>query len=224
MVFAATVSSAAIAQVEPVPTANDPGLRDLSYSQSQPMRLPVARGGALRVTFAGDEAVQSVSVGAPINWKVDIRTPSDLTVRSVGGTTDSTLSVLTDKRSYNFVLTLVPPTRAPYLVRMNYATVPPPAAGTTPPPEPVHGRYRLSGNPELRPSAMTDDGSKTYIEWRADQAIPAVFALDGVKREEMVNGYMRDDVFTIDRIYDRLVFRIDRAAATATKLKIKKPR
>jgi type IV secretion system protein VirB9 len=82
---------------------------------------------------------------------------------------------------------------------------------------PVRGQYNVRGNRELRPSAITDDGSKTYIEWRPDQAIPAVFALDRLKREEMVNGYMRDDVFTIDRVYDRLVFRIDRATATAVR-------
>jgi type IV secretion system protein VirB9 len=77
--------------------------------------------------------------------------------------------------------------------------------------------YKLTGNKELRPSSIRDDGSKTYIQWDRDQPIPGVFALDRLGREEMVDGYMRDGTFTIDRIHDRLVFRIDDIKAEAAR-------
>lgn len=209
--------SAGIAQVGSVAATGDQDAWTLNYSQTQTMMLPVARNGTLTVTLAGDEVVQSISSGAPMAWQVATGAQGNtFTVHAIAGANEAPLSVLTNKRSYNFRLSAVAPTRAPSLIHMTYETAGPvdgPAASEMP----VHGQYRMRGNPELQPSAMTDDGLKTYIEWRPDQALPAVFALDRLKREEMVDGYMRDNVFTIDRVYDRLIFRIDRATATAVR-------
>ena len=80
------------------------------------------------------------------------------------------------------------------------------------------GRYRLSGAAELRPVRIADDGTHTYIVWSTEQALPAVFAISAVGTEEMVDGYMRNDVFTIDRIHQQLVFRIDKAFAKAERV------
>jgi type IV secretory pathway VirB9-like protein len=79
-------------------------------------------------------------------------------------------------------------------------------------------RYRVSGERALRPEQISDDGDKTYLIWAAEQALPAVFAINAVGGEEIVDGYMRDGVFTIDRVYARLVFRIDRKVAKADRL------
>jgi type IV secretion system protein VirB9 len=80
------------------------------------------------------------------------------------------------------------------------------------------GRYQLTGAPELRPVRIADDGTHTYIVWGPEQALPAVFAISAVGSEEMVDGYMRNDVFTIDRIHKQLVFRIDKKLARAERL------
>jgi len=77
------------------------------------------------------------------------------------------------------------------------------------------GRYKLSGAIELRPTKISDDGTHTYIVWAPDQALPAVFAVNATGAEEMVDGYMRNDIFTIDRVYQQLVFRIDKKLARA---------
>ena len=79
--------------------------------------------------------------------------------------------------------------------------------------QPSPADYRLSGNKGIWPSLMWDDGQRTYIQWPPDQALPAVFAIDNLGREEMVNGYMRGNFFTIDRVHAKLVFRLDRAVA-----------
>ncbi len=79
------------------------------------------------------------------------------------------------------------------------------------------GRYRLSGDKALRPARIGDDGVHIYIVWDAEQSLPAVFAINALGEEEMVDGYMRSGVFTIDRVYDRLVFRMGRKIARATR-------
>lgn len=82
-------------------------------------------------------------------------------------------------------------------------------------PTPVHTLYRLSGDGSLLPFALSDDGTRTYMQWDKDQALPAVFAINAQGEEESVDGYMRSDILTIDRIYQRLLFRIGKRKATA---------
>ena len=82
-------------------------------------------------------------------------------------------------------------------------------------PLPITGEYRLSGEAALRPSRIGDDGERTYIEWGKYQSLPAVFGIGANGDEEVVDGYMREGVFTIDRVYTELVFRIDRKRAKA---------
>ena len=60
-----------------------------------------------------------------------------------------------------------------------------------------------------------DDGVRVYMRWSPEQELPAVFSLNSRGQEEMVDGYMREGVFTIDRINTRLVFRIDKRVARA---------
>jgi type IV secretion system protein VirB9 len=78
--------------------------------------------------------------------------------------------------------------------------------------------YRLSGEKSLRPVRIRDDGVHMYLEWSEEQALPAVFALNAVGEEEMVDGYMRAGVFTIDRVHGSLVFRIGKKRALAKRV------
>lgn len=75
--------------------------------------------------------------------------------------------------------------------------------------------YRVKGSIEITPSAIADDGARTYIEWRGDQPMPATFAIGDDGREQVVDGYVRDGVFTIDDVFARLIFRKDRLLAEA---------
>lgn len=75
--------------------------------------------------------------------------------------------------------------------------------------------YRLKGERALRPVRIGDDGERTYLEWSEEQALPAVFAINAFGEEEMADGYMRDGIYIIDRVYEKLVFRIGRNTARA---------
>lgn len=75
--------------------------------------------------------------------------------------------------------------------------------------------YRLRGDRSVRPLRVSDDGARTTIAFAPDQALPAVFAIGPTGEEIAVNGYMRTGEYVIDRVHERLVFRIDRDRATA---------
>ena len=78
--------------------------------------------------------------------------------------------------------------------------------------------YQLSGEKSLRPVRMGDDGVHMYLEWSEEQALPAVFALNAIGEEEMVDGYMRQGIFTIDRVHQTLIFRIGKKRARADRV------
>lgn len=82
-------------------------------------------------------------------------------------------------------------------------------------PRSVPAHYRLSGDKSVMPIGISDDGRKTTIAWSKAQALPVVFALGAHGQEEVVNGYMREDRYVIDRVFDVLVFRIDTDVARA---------
>lgn len=85
-------------------------------------------------------------------------------------------------------------------------------------------RYKVSGNRALRPIRMHDDGMRTYIEWDQDQALPAVFVLNEMGQEETTDGYMREGIYTIDRVNRRLIFRIGKDSAKAERITVRNKR
>jgi len=77
--------------------------------------------------------------------------------------------------------------------------------------------WKVRGDRSVHPAKIHDDGFRTYLEWRPEQSLPAVFAIGPTGAEEVVDGYMRDGVFVLDRVYAELVFRIDGDKAIATR-------
>lgn len=54
--------------------------------------------------------------------------------------------------------------------------------------EPEVGRYRLHGKRAIRPIAIDDDGTKTYMAFAPDRPLPAIFAIDALGREPLVKA------------------------------------
>ena len=117
------------------------------------------------------------------------------------------------------------------------ATWPIPFASATPAlllplrwPPPLRGpNRRLAGTSSrgdraIRPSGIDDDGAKTYIQWTADSAFPAVYSVDAKGKEALLNGNMRDGIFVIDSVVARLVFRLDKQVARAVRIPQREPR
>lgn len=219
------VPSTLSAQILPTPDRSDPRLASVRYSPTGMIRLEVPVGREVTLILPPGENLSSVDVAAPGNWSVDARGGGQLlVVRPLRPVPDTTMAVQTTARIYSFVLAATPNGNPPMLVRIS-APAATRADGSSPalrarrPRAVAEGRaaWKLLGRSELYPSSLRDDGSKTYLEWPADQPMPAVFALDRLGREEMVNGYMRGTIFTIDRVYPALIFRIDRATAKAVR-------
>lgn len=232
--------AALAAQVSPTPSFEDPRLQTIAYDPARPARIVAFRDTPLTVMLLSGEQITNTRLSDPAAFEVRTGTRSDslhITARQPAAA--ARLVVDTTLRRYEIELAVGDGLVAAYLVRfVDPARVAPPfvppaqmpVAQPMAPPTAMaptamlsamlsatapRTAYRLSGERALRPSRIGDDGERTYIEWDAHQSLPAVFGIGANGEEEVVDGYMRQNVFVVDRVYYDLVFRIDRKTAKA---------
>jgi type IV secretion system protein VirB9 len=205
------------------PTPGDPRLQTIRYDAGQVFRLRVATGYQLTIIFDPEERVENVGIGDSDGWQVTLNSQGDaLFLKPLRPNSATNMTVITDARVYNFDLSSSygPGADTPFTVRFQYAdaSAAPATAAASPLPG---GRYRLRGARTLRPAAISDDGVRTYIEWRDQQAIPAIFTIDERGDEILVDGYVRDGMYVIDAVHQTLLFRLDRQTARASRNRVR---
>jgi len=219
--IALTMAAPALAQYRPQSTGGDARLQTVEYRSNQVVVLEVAPGYQLSVEFAPDERIESVGLGDSSAWMVSPTTRGDhLFIKAVQPGVSTNMTVVTDIRTYAFDLHPLPGPSATmaYTVRFSYPAPPETGSGHSQAAITASARYRISGDRKLRPSAIGDDGIKTYIEWPANVAMPAVYAINDQGREALVNGVVQDKLFVIDGVARQLLFRIDKKIARATRV------
>lgn len=226
-------ASPALAEVQPL--SGDSRVETFLYESGKSYVLRASLDGMVTVIFAPGEVVEQVVLGDPASFDASVAPQGDsLILRTLRPVRQTRLAVRSNLRNYDFDVQVGPPNDVAYAVRFGFMAPPAPQ----PPPMPMAlampmpaiqnpaaasgSSYKFKGNKTLRPKAVREDGSRTYIEWSPDQALPAVFALNSIGEEETVDGYMRGDLFTIDRVHDRLVFRLGKAMASAERFIPKK--
>jgi type IV secretion system protein VirB9 len=221
--IALCVATACGAQVRPIAGPGDPRIQTIAYDPNQVVQLQVASGFQLTVEFSSGERIENVAVGDGAAWQVTPNKRGDrLFVKAIAVGVTTNLTVLTDARTYNFELMPAygPLPDMPFDVRFTY---PEPAIATIAGAEkPAEGLYKLTGAKALRPTAISDDGAKTYIEFAVDRPLPAVFAINEAGQETLVDGVMRAGQYVIDAVRPKLLFRIDRQTARATRIRARK--
>ena len=211
------------AQVRPQPApGGDPHVQYVDFVPDQVILLEGMAGYQVTVELSPDEQVETIAVGAGDAWLVTANRRGDrLFVKAIVGGVSTNMTVITNVRMYNFELQPLSGGQLAYTVRFRYPPTAPGAEDEAPTAD-GEGLYRLTGDRALRPSEMSDDGSHTYIRWPRDRSLPAVYAINDADQEMLVNGMMRDDdLFVVDSVHRRLVFRIDDREAGARRLKPK---
>lgn len=214
------LSAPLAAQVMPQPDSASPRLQTVRFAPDQPVVLTMLPDTPLTVMLEPGETITGVTPGVGDDFRV--RVSSEANSFMILPTEDAltgALEISTQERSYRFALRVEQGYAAALLVRFVDEQALVQQAYDVPAdpqiPSSQTWLYRLRGDREVRPESLSDDGSKTRIAYAPGQALPAVFAIGPTGEEEVVNGYMRDGMFVIDRVYDELVFRIDREKATA---------
>jgi type IV secretion system protein VirB9 len=232
ILIAFILAAPAIAQVRPHPGGSDPHLQVVDYSEGQIVQLTGVPGYQLMVELSPDEQVQSVALGDSGAWQVSLSKDGNrLFLKPVQADGATNMTVVTSVRLYAFDLMSSggPMFDTPYTVQFRY-----------PAPATLSGgsqyvdvsaasrrlsRYRVSGDRQLRPQSVSDDGQHTYISWPKGSPIPAVYTPDRSGKEVLLNGMMgTDDVYVVDGAPQRLTFRIDDIVARAERINQRKAR
>lgn len=214
---AIAAAGAAQASVAPRPGRGDPHIQTVDFDAEQVVVLSVALQYALTLEFSPDERIENVSVGNGGAWQVTTNKSADrLFIKPVQGSVDTDMTVVTDTRIYTFELKALPApdARMAYLVRFHYPIAPQASIALAPP---ETATYSFEGARGLWPSAMTDDGRATYIDWPDQAAIPVVSVIGPEGKESLANGAVRDGRYIIDKVADRFIFRAGSKTASATR-------
>jgi type IV secretion system protein VirB9 len=215
--------AAALGDVRPHPAGQDPRLQTVTYDAGQVVQLQGTPGYQTTILLSPGEQVQNVSVGDSAMWQVNVDKAGDhLFLKPTQAGAPTNMTVITNVRIYNFELVSLsfPTPEMAYTVQFAY---PSEVRAETASPSDLAAarrasRYRITGDPVLRPSSVSDDGERTYVSWPADRPIPATFQIGDDGTERLANGGMRGAEFVIDGVTPKLVFRIDGKAAYAVRL------
>lgn len=203
------------AQVTPAPGPEDPRLQTLVQPQGERARLVAFPEASLTLIMASGERIQRVVLSDDSAFRVAVTGDADsVSITPLRPGAAAAMAIETDIGRREFDLETGRGLAAAYVVRLVEA-VEDFRQDLLPDLETMVGRYRLKGDRSLRPQRIADDGYKTYIEWGLEQSIPAVLGIGPTGDEEVVAGFMREGIFTIDRVYSELVFRIDKEKTTA---------
>ena len=208
------------AQVMPGPGNGDPHIQTVRYQADQVVQLESAPGYQLTVALAADDHIESVAVGDSSAWQVSSgRAGNHLFLKPLKGGVRTNMTVVTSTRVYAFDLVSLSSASAsmPYMVQFLYPAAQAKDADTDASTSlnAVVGRYKLHGDHALYPSAISDDGTHVYIRWPEKVALPATYFRDDKGAETLANGHMRDGLYVLDNVHDRLIFRINHHDAHA---------
>lgn len=216
----ALLGAPAMAELAPSLGREDPRIQSVVFEPESRTRLVAFPQTPLTIVLLPNDPIARATISDADAFQVSIVGHNDsvlVTPRLVGAT--ASLLVETRSRRYELDLATGSGLAAAFLVRFVDRQQNEAAAQPAPEQAPQElGSYRLSGDRIIRPERLFDDGRRTFIQWREDQTLPAVFGLGADGKEEAVNGHMRGTYFTLDRVYRNLVFRIDSIEAKARRL------
>lgn len=221
--LALLISAPALAQLYPSLSPDTPRVQSVVFEPGQRIVLTALPQTALTVMLEPGEVISKITLEGNRSWDVQVSAESDsFQVTPQAGAAPATLFVQTALKTYEFSLEASLGLQAGYIVRV----LPPidrlqGASPETGEEIALDWTYKMSGDRSVRPLSIGDNGVKTIIEYAPGQPLPAVFAIGPTGDEEVVDGYMRDGRFVIDRIHEELVFRIDKERAKAKRNKRK---
>lgn len=234
--LAQVVASQAHAELAATPLPGDSRLVQFDYDADQTYLILSRPKAVTDVEFAADEKIMTVAAGDTKHWEL---TPTanrkHLFIKPIYDNIESSMTVITDKRSYQFVLRSTGPGAKWYqrvtwqhgqtmLLDLNAIDNPsPPAAEDTEKtlpqrltdsisPENLRFGYQISGEADFKPVSIFDDGKFTWIKLPPGlQEMPALFAMMEGDEFQLVNSVIKGEFIVAQRVINAGVLKLGRA-------------
>ena len=224
------IAQSALAIRESRPTPIDSRIRVMVFNPNDVFKFTGYYGYQASIELAKNEQVVSISMGDTTSWQV-VPAGNRIFIKPMEQDATTNMTLITNKRTYFFELyaeeTL--DIRDPGMVfnvkflypdddeeEDSIRTFAASGAGTSSGPDLSHPEnlnfnYSISGNEEIAPIKIFDDGEFTYLQFRdKNNEIPAIFAVDEDLRESMVNFRLdpnNNNLVVIEQVFQKLTLR-----------------
>lgn len=231
----ATLSAPAMAQ-------DDPRLVERLYDPTQVVRIEGKVNVQSTIRFGDGESIENVAIGDSQAWQVTPNRRANLLfVKPLAPRATTNMTVVTNRHTYLFDLVANPNARHPlYILSFTYPEelLPPEEeegaalAGTERPnalemaaanddfavldPTDLNFDWERSGDANLLPEQIYDNGEATFLTWPAGRSMPAILLKDHEGDEGPVNFAVRGDVIVLDLVPAEIVLRSGDSEALLT--------
>ena len=246
--IAASLTPTVHAEMSATALPGDTRLVEFEYDPDNTFLVLARPKSVTHVAFGEDEKISTVAGGDTKNW--ELSPTSDrrhLFVKPLFEGLETSMTVLTDKRSYQFVLrstgpgskwyqrvtwrygqTILMDMRAQEEQRIADDKAAREAAkvkenitlATNIDPQKLRFTYELSGDAPFKPTSVFDDGKFTWIRMPADLVeLPALFAASEDQELAIVNYIIKGEYMLAQRLMDTGVLRLGKQEVRFTRKK-----
>ena len=220
-----TTSVLAIRESRPMPI--DSRIRVMIYNPDDVFKFTGYYGYQASIELAKDEEIISISMGDTTSWQI-VPSGYRIFIKPMEPDATTNMTLITNKRTYFFELyaeeTL--DIRDPGMVfnvkfiypdeededHIRVFTKSSSSGPDLNQPENLNFLYSISGNEEVAPIKIFDDGEFTYLQFRdKNNEIPGIFAVDEDLRESMVNFRLDpkdNNLVVIEEVFKKLTLRV----------------
>ena len=216
------------AEVLPHPGRADPRIREVAYSADNVVAIDASYGTSTMIVLQEDEKIETLALGDSVAWKVEPNHKGNIVfVKPVEKGALSNLNIVTSKRIYSFYLraNFYPASQQIFKVRFRYPEDEVTASLLNLAKERAkypnlknlnvanaNSDYGAKGSSVNRPTAIFDDGTKTFFRFAGETQIPAIFAVDAERNESLVNFRREGPYVVVDKVNFQWTLRNGKAA------------
>ena len=221
MIRAGILPALALASLATPGFAQDSRLLEVEYDASRVVRLEGRTKVQATIKFGDSESIENVAIGDANAWQVTPNKRANLLfVKPLLPTAATNMTVVTNKRTYLFDLVASPKARPLYILTFTYpedeeakkaelaatqtANAAEIAAATDPyavvDPTELNWKWTSTGDSNLFPLRIFDDGEATFIEWAEGESVPAILVKNFEGVEGPVNFTVRGNTVVVQRV------------------------
>ena len=204
----------ALAEIAPRRGAADARVRTVIYNSANVVSVDASHGVSTMIVLGDAEKIETVAVGDSLSWKIEPNKRGNIIfLKPVEAKTTTNMNVVSDKHVYTFILRAHAESEGDqtYMVKFRYpdeeadSKLLAEAQRLVSEPnrdnfqfQDTNTNYSFRGDAELKPTNAFDDGVKTWFRFESD--IPAIFIVEGGKREILANFRREGDYIVVDKV------------------------
>ncbi len=229
------LSSTVLAETTPEFGEFDPRVRVVPYNKQDVTKLVTFFGVSTHIEFGKNEAIEDLAIGDPSAWEIVPR-GNNLYVRPLAQNPDTNLTIVTNKRSYQFTLytaersekdkTAWQDPNLIYSLSFSYADEKTAEAKKIEDSKKLKEKlehaeeslksqkdithnidYWASGSPEISPTKAKDDGRFIYLTFSNNRDIPSIYEVNEFGQELLINSNVDGNTVIIHRMVKQLRLR-----------------